>query len=188
MKLTIDNIWYYAVISFVKLLFSLKSVDAPSIGFQSKKFNVSEGEDVHLECVSDGRPLPTVTWSKIGGLSNVTYPPGQRLTIRNSNRTEDGTYRCTASNGIGRQATAKIDVNVFCKFIALGEPLILIAMLRLTCFSVLDHNMAFGKVHLAFKEQISVTRPLPVILFFYFKNILFFNTTFITRLNLQYDA
>ena len=121
----VDNIWYYAVISFVKLLFSLKFVDAPSIDFQSKRFNVSEGKDVHLECISDGRPPPTVTWSKIDGRSNVTYPPGQQLIIRNANRTEHGTYMCTASNGIGRQATATIDVSVFCKFSALGEPLIL---------------------------------------------------------------
>lgn len=82
-----------------------------------KNHNVTEGDDVHLECVSDGRPAPMVTWSKNGGPSNVTYPPGQRLTIKNTNRTEAGTYTCTAANGIGKRATAARHVNVFCKSI-----------------------------------------------------------------------
>ena len=88
---------------------------------------------MYLECnVSDGRPPPTVTWSKIGGLSNVTYPPGQRLVIKNANRTEAGTYKCTADNGIGNPATATMVVNVLCKLVAFGQLLKLIANLDIS--------------------------------------------------------
>lgn len=69
-----------------------------------------------LLCESDGVPAPTVTWSKIGGVSNFSYPSAQRLIIRNVNRTEAGTYRCMASNGIGKPALHVMHVNVFCKF------------------------------------------------------------------------
>ena len=73
-----------------------------------------------LLCESDGVPVPTVTWLKIGGVSNFSYPSGQRLIIRNVNRTEAGTYRCTASNGIGKTALDVMHVNVFCKFTKLS--------------------------------------------------------------------
>ena len=115
---------------------SLKSSDAPSIVVPSKRYNVTEGDDLHLECnVSDGRPPPTVTWSKNGSLSNITYPPGERLAIKNANRTEAGTFKCTAGNGIGKPATATIDVDVFCKFVGFSQLLELIAN---TDISLLD--------------------------------------------------
>lgn len=75
---------------------------------------------MELACVSKGGPAPTVTWMKMGEPSDVTYPTGQRLTIANANRTEAGTYRCTAANGIGKDASATVHVNMFCKFIKWG--------------------------------------------------------------------
>lgn len=86
---------------------------APSITLSEKNYNVTEGKDLQLHCASDGRPPPTVTWKKIAGLSNSAYPQDQRLTIRNATRTDAGFYRCTAVNGIGKQATASMHVNVF---------------------------------------------------------------------------
>ena len=99
---------------------SLNLADAPSIKLSTTRYNFSEGTDMTLLCESDGFPAPTVTWSKIGGVSNFSYPSGQRLIIRNINRTEVGTYRCTASNGIGKPALHVMHVNVFCKFTTLS--------------------------------------------------------------------
>ena len=111
----------------------LKFSDEPSIIVPSTRFDVPEGNDVSLECnVTDGRPPPTVTWSKIGGLSKITFPPGQRLVIKNADRTEAGTYKCTADNGIGNPATATMDVNVLCKLVAFGQILKLIANLDIS--------------------------------------------------------
>lgn len=99
---------------------SLNLADAPSIKLSTTRYNFTEGTDMTLLCESDGFPAPTVTWSKIGGVSNFSYPSGQRLIIRNINRTEAGTYRCTASNGIGKPALHVMHVNVFCKFTTLS--------------------------------------------------------------------
>ena len=77
---------------------------------------MTEGSDVELVCAADGRPRPVVTWTKTGEHSSVVYPGGQKLIITNANRTEAGTYKCTATNGIGKVAAATIDVIMFCKF------------------------------------------------------------------------
>ena len=92
------------------------SADAPSIALPTKSYNVTEGNDMDLSCRSDSRPPPVVTWFKTGGLSHSAYPHDQHLTISNANRTEAGTYTCTAANGIGKKATAAMDVIVFCEF------------------------------------------------------------------------
>ncbi|XP_068686464.1 hemicentin-2-like isoform X2 [Montipora foliosa] len=87
---------------------------SPSITQSTKRYNVTEGHDVYLECTSDGKPPPVVTWTKIGGpIGSVPYPAHQRLAIMNANRTAAGTYMCTAVNGIGRAATATRDLDVF---------------------------------------------------------------------------
>ena len=70
---------------------------------------------MELDCIRVGRPHPLVSWAKINGKTFVTYQDDQRLTIKNVNRTDAGTYRCTATNGIGKAATATRHVNVFCR-------------------------------------------------------------------------
>jgi len=91
---------------------------APSITISAKRYNVTEGDDKDIECISDGRPPPMVTWTKIGGLSNNIHARAQWLTFRKASRNESGTYTCTAANGIGKQAIATVDVNVLCKFLS----------------------------------------------------------------------
>ena len=70
-----------------------------------------------LACTSDGTPLPIVTWTKISQALSDSYPSGQRLAITHANRTDAGTYVCTATNGIGKPAKATRHLNVFCTFI-----------------------------------------------------------------------
>lgn len=86
---------------------------APSITPNSTRYNFTEGNDIELRCITDGRPQSIVTWTKIGESSNKVYPDGQTLIIANVNRTEAGTYRCTATNGIGNSASVAIHVNIF---------------------------------------------------------------------------
>lgn len=100
------------------------SADAPSITLSTHKYNFTEGDDMHLECESDGRPPPTVTWLKRNGQNTIAYPSGELLTIRNANRTEAGVYICSASNGIGRHATATRTVDVRCKYFLTCEVLL----------------------------------------------------------------
>ena len=91
-------------------------IDSPSINLSATSYNVTEGDDLNLECISDGHPPPIVTWSKVGGLGGITDPVAQRLTIRKANRTEAGIYTCTSANGIGKPATAAMKVTAFCKY------------------------------------------------------------------------
>ncbi|XP_068733686.1 peroxidasin-like isoform X2 [Montipora capricornis] len=86
---------------------------APAINPPTKRYNVTEGNHVDLACTSDGTPLPIVTWTKISQVSSDSYPSGQRLAITHANRTDAGTYVCTATNGIGKPANATRHLNVF---------------------------------------------------------------------------
>lgn len=90
-------------------------LDAPSVTSNSTRYNFTEGSDIKLSCVADGRPQPTITWTKIGESSDVGYPDTQTLIITNANRTKAGAYKCTANNGIGESASASMRVNMFCK-------------------------------------------------------------------------
>ncbi|XP_044180632.1 neurotrimin-like isoform X2 [Acropora millepora] len=86
----------------------------PSIFPAAKGYNFTEGDDIQLECRSDGRPSPTVTWRKNGGYPLIKFKSGERLVIVNASRSDAGDYLCTAENGIGNvQASAEINVNVF---------------------------------------------------------------------------
>ena len=111
LKESLTNVFYW------QYFFSLNTADAPSITLSTKKYNFTEGDDMHLECESDGRPPPTVTWLKRDGQNTIAYPSGEQLTIRNANRTETGVYTCSASNGIGKYATATRTVDVHCKYV-----------------------------------------------------------------------
>uniref|UniRef100_A0A674P8M8 Cell adhesion molecule 2b n=1 Tax=Takifugu rubripes TaxID=31033 RepID=A0A674P8M8_TAKRU len=64
-----------------------------------------EGQYLKLECVSTGNPIPDlVLWSKDGGeLPDIErmIVEGKELTITTLNKTDNGTYRCEASNHLG---------------------------------------------------------------------------------------
>ncbi|KAM4701546.1 cell adhesion molecule 2 isoform 3-T3 [Discoglossus pictus] len=65
-----------------------------------------EGQTLTLTCESKGKPLPElVLWKKDGG--DLPDPErmvvnGRELTISILNKTDNGTYRCEASNSIGQ--------------------------------------------------------------------------------------
>ncbi|XP_064157987.1 cell adhesion molecule 2b isoform X6 [Anguilla rostrata] len=64
-----------------------------------------EGQYLKLECASKGNPLPDpVLWTKDGGeLPDIDrmIVEGPELTITSLNKTDNGTYRCEASNHLG---------------------------------------------------------------------------------------
>ncbi|XDV53636.1 hypothetical protein PO909_022085 [Leuciscus waleckii] len=66
---------------------------------------VLRGEVLELECIADGLPTPTVSWTKLSG-----EIPGRRASLMNFNKTlrisdvseaDAGEYRCTARNRLG---------------------------------------------------------------------------------------
>lgn len=86
---------------------------APSINLSTKRYDITEGNDLALSCITDGKPLPLVTWTKVGDITNASNPDGQWLTIKKVKTTDAGTYRCTAINGVGKPAVATRQVTVF---------------------------------------------------------------------------
>uniref|UniRef100_A0A3B3CBD4 Cell adhesion molecule 2a n=1 Tax=Oryzias melastigma TaxID=30732 RepID=A0A3B3CBD4_ORYME len=67
-----------------------------------------EGQYLKLECLSKGNPSPDpVMWTKDGGelpdLERMIVD-GRELTFTSLNKTDNGTYRCEASNHLGRSS------------------------------------------------------------------------------------
>ena len=60
------------------------------------------GEKVELKCISDGDPIPTVTWYDPDGIELITIT-GKDSTIFVDIKSEEdyGDYRCKADNGLG---------------------------------------------------------------------------------------
>ncbi|PFX17682.1 Opioid-binding protein/cell adhesion molecule [Stylophora pistillata] len=66
--------------------------------------DVCEGSSVTLSCNATGKPTPNITWTKEGenGTNSGPLPSVDGVyVISNSSRSSNGTYRCTASNGVG---------------------------------------------------------------------------------------
>ncbi|XP_048840465.1 cell adhesion molecule 2a isoform X5 [Brienomyrus brachyistius] len=78
---------------------------APRVEITHSAVHPQEGEYLKLECVSKGNPSPDpVLWTKDGSeLPDIDrmIVEGRELTIMSLNKTDNGTYRCEASNHLG---------------------------------------------------------------------------------------
>ncbi|KAF0294807.1 Lachesin [Amphibalanus amphitrite] len=75
---------------------------------------VEEGNEVVLECIASGFPVPIVTWTKKGDLLPYQEKKhtGKRLVIPAVKGAHVGDYFCTAENGVGDPATEHIRLEV----------------------------------------------------------------------------
>ena len=71
--------------------------------------DVREGENVTLKCLAEGKPKPTITWTRLFDNRIVTMP------LINVGRHDSKAYRCTADNGVGIPATKEASIDVQCK-------------------------------------------------------------------------
>ena len=77
-----------------------------------------EGSDLQLFCIASGRPAPNITWVRIfpsSSESNVLHR-GTTWDFKKISRTEAGSYRCIASNGVGNPVSRTLRVNVECEY------------------------------------------------------------------------
>ena len=65
--------------------------------------------ELTLNCSADGKPTPTITWTKVFDNTVVTMP----LNITRGKTKES--YRCTADNGVGNPLTKDVIVNILCE-------------------------------------------------------------------------
>ncbi|XP_053332319.1 cell adhesion molecule 2a isoform X2 [Clarias gariepinus] len=78
---------------------------APRVEIRPNPSLPQEGDALKLECLSNGNPSPDpVKWTKDGGklpdLDRMIVD-GRELTFISLNKTDNGTYRCEASNHLG---------------------------------------------------------------------------------------
>lgn len=72
-----------------------------------------KGDDVTLTCEGKGSPTPTITWTRLGGKK---MPDGSKsrnkpqIMYTSVTRKHEGTYKCTAKNELGHEASKSIKV------------------------------------------------------------------------------
>ncbi|KAL2096619.1 hypothetical protein ACEWY4_008767 [Coilia grayii] len=107
-----DGVAYTCSVDHVALLSTPQQVTevlevhyAPRVEILHSLIFPQEGQYFKLECDSKGNPLPEpVIWTKDGGeLPDVErmIVEGRELIITSLNQTDNGTYRCEASNSLG---------------------------------------------------------------------------------------
>ena len=75
---------------------------------------LNPGQNHTLTCNASGDPHPNITWTKDGVPENQFNRSGYFLHLVDVQRKDAGSYRCTASNGYGDDATAVNIVGIKC--------------------------------------------------------------------------
>ena len=94
----------------------------PEIETVSGNQDVCEGSMVTLSCITTGKPAPNITWTRVweNGTDSEEVPSINRYyVIRNTSRSSNGTYRCTAFSGVGEAVNQTMEVIVGSKVIFL---------------------------------------------------------------------
>ena len=108
----------YITDSVQSCLFVFNSLtDPPEFNRFSSDVVVAEGDpSVTLECIADGEPTPSITWTKVypHGSDSSVLGTGNQFVLE-TNRNNRGKYRCTAYNGIGTAPNRTVKVEVNCK-------------------------------------------------------------------------
>ena len=90
------------------------------------------GQNYTLKCNASGDPHPNINWTKDGVPVNQFNASGYLLHLIKVTRKDAGSYRCTANNGYGQDATNVSIVGIKCskyctynvKTVSLLRPLI----------------------------------------------------------------
>ena len=80
--------------------------------------DVCERSVVTLSCNATGKPEPDITWTRVwenGTDSGALQSKDGYLVMANISRSSNGTYRCTAFNGVGEPVNQTTKVIVRCK-------------------------------------------------------------------------
>lgn len=95
-----------SLIYFIYWICCLALLDPPEITRISGNQTVDEGDVVILNCIAGGEPKPNITWKRLSDNSHVNFP----LTI--TGKKDEGSYRCTAENGIGNISISDVNIAV----------------------------------------------------------------------------
>ena len=92
--------------------------DPPEFISVSSDVVVMEGDpSFTLECIADGEPTPNITWTRVYANDNDSGVLGTgNQFVLETNRNNNGTYRCIAYNRIGTAPNRTVKVNVNCEY------------------------------------------------------------------------
>ena len=102
----------------IQLLWVFFFVVPPEIDHVSSFQDICEGSLVTLSCNATGRPTPNINWTRVAdnGTDSAPLPAVDgTYIINNITRRSDGTYRCTAYNGLAGTVNHTVLVSVGCK-------------------------------------------------------------------------
>ncbi|KAK8385393.1 hypothetical protein O3P69_012319 [Scylla paramamosain] len=76
--------------------------------------HVVQGSSVTLECGADGNPPATITWTRQQGHlpSGSRMHEGRSITLSNADHDVEGTYICTAKNGLGHPSSTDMTIEI----------------------------------------------------------------------------
>ncbi|CAG7826051.1 unnamed protein product [Allacma fusca] len=97
---------------------SSQNKHAPEIQYTTKRSTVAlKGEDVDLWCIIGGTPLPEIKWARKGGqlpTDRVQYENyGKTLRIQDVDISDEGSYDCDATNGVGTPISHSVTLSVY---------------------------------------------------------------------------
>lgn len=90
----------------------------PRIAYVSDDRVLCEGSLVTLVCNATGKPTPNITWTKVEGVEDsapLLPVVDGKYVLSNIQGSADGTYLCTADNGVGAPVNSTVKVKVECK-------------------------------------------------------------------------
>ena len=115
----LDSALYTTRLNYVTISFNHDSfADPPSLIARALDQVALEGDPaIHLTCTADGEPAPNITWTQVfaNGTDSHVLSTDEQFLLPNI-RTNDGTYRCKASNGIGSGVNHTVIVVVNCEY------------------------------------------------------------------------
>ncbi|XP_068733682.1 limbic system-associated membrane protein-like isoform X2 [Montipora capricornis] len=89
-----------------ELVMNLTVLDPPSNISASSDLNITAPANLILNCSANGKPEPTITWTRVSDNTEVTMP------LKITGRKDAGDYRCTAANGVGTPLTKDVSIIV----------------------------------------------------------------------------
>ena len=81
----------------------------PSNIITSRDQNITAPAELTLNCSADGKPKPTITWTRVSDNTYVSMP----LNITGGKNAES--FRCTADNGIGKPLSKVVNITILCE-------------------------------------------------------------------------
>lgn len=113
----LQHSWVHAI-SLMLIYKAFCFTERPEIDFVSKDQDVCEDSVVTLSCIATGKPTPNINWTRVweNGTDSEPLPVVDgSYVVSNIRRSSNGTYRCTAYNGVGDPVNRTVKVIVGCK-------------------------------------------------------------------------